>query len=80
MTLTPGDAVLAVLDEAGGDALHWTVVWDRALRAGYLDPRTDPEARDKLMRELATLARSGRITKTSTGTYCRPETPGAGPE
>ena len=35
--MTPSDAVLAVLGEAD-EPLHWTVIQDRALRAGYLDP------------------------------------------
>ena len=71
------EAGLRVLVESG-EALHWTVVWDRALRAGYLDPMTQPGARDALVRWLAEAARSGEITKTSTGTYrARPQPEGS---
>ncbi|TMK23248.1 MAG: hypothetical protein E6G68_00460 [Actinobacteria bacterium] len=66
--MEPGDAARRVLDEAG-EPLHWTVVWDRALRAGYIDPMTQPAARDELVRWLAAAARSGVVEKTSTGTY-----------
>lgn len=66
--MEPGEAALLVLGESG-EALHWTVVWDRALRAGYLNPMTQPDARDELVRWLAEAARSGRIEKTSKGTY-----------
>jgi hypothetical protein len=64
-----GGAARRVLEEAGGEALHWTVVWDRALTAGYLNPMTQPDARDELVRWLAQAARAGEIEKTSTGTY-----------
>jgi hypothetical protein len=66
--MEPGEAALLVLG-GSGEALHWTVVWDRALRAGYLNPMTQPDARDELVRWLADAARSGRIEKTSKGTY-----------
>ncbi len=66
--MEPGDAALRVLD-ATDEALHWTVIWDRALREGLIDPMTQPDARDELMRWLAQAARSGLIEKTSTGTY-----------
>ena len=66
--MEPGEAAERVLAEAG-EPLHWTVVWDRALRAGYVDPMTQPEARDALVRWLADAARKGVIEKTSTGTY-----------
>lgn len=67
--MDPGDAARRVLEEAGGEALHWTVVWDRALQAGYLDPLTQRDARDELLRWLANAARGGEIEKQSTGTY-----------
>lgn len=66
--MEPGDAARRVLD-ASDDALHWTVIWDRALREGLIDPMTQPDARDELMRWLAQAARTGEIEKTSTGTY-----------
>ena len=64
------DAVLAVLREAGDEALHWTVIWDRALRGGHVDPFT--QSRDDFMRALHVLAASGEVQKTSTGTYRLP--------
>jgi hypothetical protein len=67
--LEPAEAARRVLAEAGGEALHWTVVWDRALRAGYIDPISQPDARDRVVRWLAEAARSGEIERTSTGTY-----------
>lgn len=72
--MEPGDAARRVLEEAGEETLHWTVVWDRALKAGYLNPMTQPDARDELVRWLAQAVRAGEIEKTSTGTYrMRPE-------
>ena len=67
--MEPGDAARRVLEEAGDEMLHWTVVWDRALKAGYVNPMTQPDARDELVRWLAHAARIGEIDKTSTGTY-----------
>jgi hypothetical protein len=67
--MDPAEAARLVLQEAPGEALHWTVIWDRALTAGYLNPIVQPAARDALVRWLSTAARSGEIEKTSTGTY-----------
>ncbi|MEX2557234.1 MAG: hypothetical protein WEB06_16595 [Actinomycetota bacterium] len=67
--MDPGGAARRVLEEAGEETLHWTVVWDRALKAGFVNPMTQPEARDELVRWLARAARAGEIEKTSTGTY-----------
>ena len=70
--MTPEEAALAILRDAAGEALHWTVIWDRALRAGHIDPLADPNARGAFMRGLAAAARDGRIEKVSTGTYRLP--------
>jgi hypothetical protein len=67
--MEPGEAARLVLEEAGEEMLHWTVVWDRALKGGYVNPMTQPDARDELVRWLAHAARAGEIEKTSTGTY-----------
>jgi hypothetical protein len=67
--MEPGDAARLILEEAGDETLHWTVVWDRALKGGYVNPMTQPDARDELVRWLAHAARAGEIEKTSTGTY-----------
>ena len=64
------DAAVRVLEEEGGP-LHWTVIQDRALRAGYLDPFTRPDIRKRLLAALATAARApeGPVVKTDTGVY-----------
>jgi hypothetical protein len=67
--MEPSEAARRVLSEAPGESLHWTVVWDRALKSGYVDPFTQPEARETLVRWLAEAARSGVVEKVSTGTY-----------
>lgn len=67
--MEPREAALRVLEEEGAD-LHWTVVWDLALRRGYVDPFTQPDARDAFLRALAEEAREGgRVERTSKGTY-----------
>lgn len=67
--MDPRDAALRVLQDAAGEDLHWTVIWDRALRAAYIDPFTQRDARNGLVRALAEMARGGEIEKTSKGTY-----------
>jgi hypothetical protein len=65
----PRDACLKVLADAGGEALHWTVVQDRALRARLIDPFTTRDVRAAVVKSLAALAREGRVVKEGTGTY-----------
>ena len=67
--MEPGEAARKVLEQDPGADLHWTVIWDRALKAGYIDPFTQPSARDELIAALAADSKSGRIEKTSKGTY-----------
>jgi predicted nucleic acid-binding protein len=67
--MNPSDAALQVLKDDPAADLHWTVIWDRALKAGYIDPFTQPEARDAFIAALAAHARSGALTKSSKGTY-----------
>jgi len=67
--MEPGEAARKVLEDDPGADLHWTVIWDRALKAGYIDPFTQADARDELMRALAAAAKDGSIEKTSKGTY-----------
>jgi hypothetical protein len=67
--MEPGEAALQVLRDDPGAELHWTVVWDRALKAGYIDPFTQVDARDALIASLAAEAKAGRVEKTSKGTY-----------
>jgi len=67
--MEPGEAARKVLEEDPGADLHWTVIWDRALKAGYIDPFTQSGARDELIAALAAGAKDGSIEKTSKGTY-----------
>jgi hypothetical protein len=62
------DAVLAVMREAG-EPLHWTVVQDRALRAGHLDPFVVPDVRGAVLEALRDLAREGAVEKRGKGVY-----------
>ena len=65
------DAALAVLREEGGP-LHWTVIQDRALRRGYVDPFTQPDIRKQLLTALGRAARDGTLVKVGTGIYRLP--------
>ncbi len=62
------EAALAVLREAG-EPLHWTVIQDRALKAGYLDPFTEQDIRKRLLAALALAVKDGRVLKAGTGVY-----------
>lgn len=62
------EAALIVLRDAEAP-LHWTVVQDRALKRGYLDPFTQPDVRRNLLAALAEGVRSGSIVKVETGVY-----------
>ena len=65
---SPREAVLAVLGEAG-EPIHWTVIQDRALRSGYLDPFEEPDVRRAVVRALRALVAEGVVVKTETGVY-----------
>jgi hypothetical protein len=71
--MDPGEAARTILAQAPGQELHWTVIWDRALRAGLINPMEDPDARARLQRALTEDARTGLITKVSKGTYRGPD-------
>jgi len=66
--MTPEEAVLRVLAESD-EPLHWTVIQDRALRAGYLDPFETADVRGAVLGALRSLVADGRVTKTATGVY-----------
>ena len=66
--MTPEDAVLRVLADAE-EPLHWTVIQDRALRAGYLDPFETPDVRGEVLGALRAAVADGRVTKPAKGTY-----------
>lgn len=65
---TAREAVLAVLGEAT-EPVHWTVVLDRALRGGHLDPFTTPDVRGEVQRALHALLAEGAIRKVGKGVY-----------
>lgn len=64
------EAAVRVLEEQG-EALHWTVIQDIALKRGYLDPFTGSDIRKRLLAALSAAARraDGPVVKTSTGVY-----------
>jgi hypothetical protein len=67
--MDPKQACLQVLGEAGDEALHWTVVLDRALTQRLIDPFTTPDVRGVVVKSLAALAKEGRVAKQGTGLY-----------
>jgi hypothetical protein len=69
------DAAVAVL-RAAGEPLHWTVIQDRALRQGLLDPFADPNVRGRLLAALRDGVRAGAIEKAGTGVYTLVPAPG----
>jgi hypothetical protein len=60
--------VIAVLDDAG-EPLHWTVIQDRLLRSGAIDPFTTPDVRGMVMSTLRDLTALGTLTRVATGVY-----------
>lgn len=68
------EAALTVLREEDRP-LHWTVIQDRALQRGYLDPFTQSDIRSHLLGALQALAREGRVRKEGRGVYALPEEP-----
>jgi hypothetical protein len=66
------EAALTVLREEG-KPLHWTVIQDLALKRGYLDPFTQTDVRQNLLKALAEAAKDGGIEKRSAGEYSTPE-------
>ena len=67
--MDPREACVKVLDEAGGETLHWTVVLDRALTQRLIDPFTTRDVRGVVVKSLAALAKEGRVVKQGTGLY-----------
>ncbi len=66
--MEPLEAAVLVLRDEGGP-LHWTVIQDRALRAGYVDPFTQPDVRKAMLEALREGVRAGRLAKTGKGEY-----------
>ena len=67
--MEPKDACIKILDEAGGETLHWTVVLDRARTQRLIDPFTTSDVRGVVVKSLAALAKEGRVVKQGTGLY-----------
>ena len=74
--MEPLDAAIAVLLESG-EPLHWTVIQDRALRAGMIDPFVVRDVRATLLRALRDGVRAGALTRAGTGVYAVTRTAGA---
>jgi hypothetical protein len=66
--MSPEEAVLEVLRGAD-EPVHWTVILDRALRAGSIDPFETPDVRGAVLAALRALVADGRAVKTATGVY-----------
>jgi hypothetical protein len=66
--MTPRDAVLLVLTDAS-EPLHWTVVQDRALRGGMIDPFEVRDVRAAVHGALRELAADGLIYRRDKGVY-----------
>ncbi len=76
----PGDplasAVFVLRDAA--EPLHWTVILDRALRAGFLDPFTTPNVRRELLAALRRGVAEGVLRLVDTGVYELARSPSEG--
>ena len=66
--MTPRDAVLLVLTDAT-EPLHWTVIQDRALRGGMLDPFQIRDVRAAVHGALRELAADGAVVRHGKGVY-----------
>jgi hypothetical protein len=65
---SPRDAVVAILRDAD-EPLHWTVIQDRALRAGSLDPFEHRDVRGVVLGALRSLVAEGVVAKAGKGVY-----------
>lgn len=68
MIVEPAGAIVEVLKEAG-EPLHRTVIQDRVLKAGGVDPFTTPDVRGVIARAIQQLVADGTLTRVSTGVY-----------
>src|SRR5262249_11818403 len=62
LVMDAAEAVRVVLAEEQAP-LHWTVIQDRALRHGYLDPFTQPDVRGEVLRALAAGVADGSLRR-----------------
>ena len=77
--MEPLEAVVSVLDEAE-EPLHWTVIQDRALRQGLIDPFVVTNVRATVLRALRDGVRAGTVVRVDTGVYALPPPIGDGTE
>ncbi len=61
-------AAVEVLRDAGSP-LHWTVILDRTLRAGAIDPFTTPNVRGAVLAALRRGVDDGTLHVAGTGVY-----------
>ncbi len=71
------EAAVAVLREAAAP-LHWTVIQDRALRLGLIDPFVVTDVRANLLAALRDGVRAGSLTRVGKGVYSLAD-PASGP-
>ncbi|MDH4111077.1 MAG: winged helix-turn-helix domain-containing protein [Actinomycetota bacterium] len=64
----PLEAAVEVLREAA-EPLHWTVIQDRALRRGLIDPFTTPNVRRHLLAALHRGVDDGAVRAVGKGVY-----------
>jgi hypothetical protein len=74
--MEPLDAAIVVLRDAG-EPLHWTVIQDRALRGGLIDPFVVVDVRGTLLTALRDGVRAGVLERAGTGVYRVPAGPAA---
>ena len=66
--MEPLEAVVSVLRDAD-EPLHWTVIQDRALRQGLVDPFVVTDVRATLLRALRDGVLAGTVVRVDTGVY-----------
>jgi hypothetical protein len=69
--MEPLDAAIAILRDAG-EPLHWTVIQDRALRQGLIDPFVASDVRAQLLTALRDGVRAGVLERKEKGVYVLP--------
>jgi len=74
--MEPLDAAIRILRDAD-EPLHWTVIQDRALRRGLIDPFVVSDVRTQLLTALRDGVRSGVLERKGTGVYVLPAGPAA---
>jgi hypothetical protein len=66
--MEPLEAAVAVLRNAA-EPLHWTVIQDRALRGGLIDPFVVADVRSVLLQALRDGVRDGVLVRVGRGVY-----------